>query len=258
MHILSLLLLSVCDAGDARGSHNFLAMASFEDAGDGEGAAAAAEVGDLALSLAGASIKAGGAAEEGEAVGSVGDAKAAYLGNEPVDFSSPVVMCYCPHCSMPQEYCQYGPKFKELCLPHMQATLSDAELAQALGQASLEGGVKDVGPKKSRIVSKEAAVMETKIVIARIQRQKKKFVTSVLGLDTVPALKGKLDEAAKFFKKKFSCGASVGETPSGAMEVVIQGDVSLELPDKIMQEYKGVAPAMIFFQETATVQRRYA
>ena len=158
---------------------------------------------------------------------------------------------------MPSEYCQYGPKFKELCLPHMQSIFTEEALARALGQASLEGGVKDVGPKKSRIVSKVAEVLETKIIIARIQRQKKKFVTSVLGLDTVPTLRGKLDEAAKFFKKKFSCGASVSETPSGALEVVIQGDVSLELPERIMQEYKGVTGSMIFFQEGPSSLRCY-
>lgn len=174
-----------------------------------------------------------------------------------VDFSNPIIVEYCLHCSMPNEYCQYGPQFKDKCLPYMQANMSEEELARALGQVSLAGGIQEVGPKKSRIVKKDAEVFETKIVIARIQRQKKKFVTSVLGLDTVASLKGKLDDAAKFFKKKFSCGASVGETPSGALEVVIQGDVSLELPDKLMSEYK-VSPSNIWFLEAKDQLRCYA
>ena len=175
-----------------------------------------------------------------------------------VDASSPLSVAYCPHCSMPPEYCQYGPHFKDKCLPHMQNTMTEEALARALGQVSLAGGIPEVGGgKKSRIVSKEAAVMETKVVIARVQRQKKKFVTSVLGLDTVPVLKGKLEDAAKFFKKKFSCGASVGETPSGALEVIIQGDVSLELPERIIAEYK-IAPKTIFFLEGKDSLKCYA
>lgn len=49
-------------------------------------------------------------------------------------------------------------------------------------------------------------MLETKIVIARIQRQKRKFVTAVAGLDTVPDLK--IKDAARVFGKKFSSGIS--------------------------------------------------
>ncbi len=40
---------------------------------------------------------------------------------------------------------------------------------------------KGVGSKK-----KAAAAVETRVVVARIQRQKRKFITVVSGLDTVP------------------------------------------------------------------------
>ena len=33
---------------------------------------------------------------------------------------------------------------------------------------------------------KKVVVVEVKIIIARVQRQKRKFVTTVVGLDTVP------------------------------------------------------------------------
>ena len=176
---------------------------------------------------------------------------------EQVVYGTPLVVEYCPHCSMPFEYCQYSPTFKERCLPFLQSKLTEEELARALGQTSLEGGIVDVGGKKSRIVSKEVAVLVTKVVIARIQRQKKKYDTSVLGLETVPALKGKLEDAAKFFKKKFSCGASVGKTPSGAPEVTIQGDVSLELPDRLIAEYK-IAPESIWYLDGKDSLRCFA
>ena len=61
--------------------------------------------------------------------------------------------------------------------------------------------------------------VEMRVVIAKIQRQKRKFVTAVAGLETVPGLK--IKDAAKLFGKKFSSGASVQESASGAKEVHI-------------------------------------
>ena len=176
-----------------------------------------------------------------------------------VDFNNPLVVQYCPHCSMPQEYCQYGPLFKDRCLPHMQSSMSEEAVARALGQVSHEGGIVDVagGGKKSRVVTKEVTALETKVIIARIQRQKKKFDTAVTGLETIAALKGKLEDAAKFFKKKFSCGASVNKTASGTLEVVIQGDVSLDLPERLIAEYK-IAPNSIFYLDGKDALRCYA
>jgi hypothetical protein len=29
----------------------------------------------------------------------------------------PVTVVYCPHCTMPPEYCEYGPCYEERCLP---------------------------------------------------------------------------------------------------------------------------------------------
>jgi len=88
--------------------------------------------------------------------------------------------------------------------------------------------------------------MTTKIVIARIQRQKKKFITSVVGLDTIPEVK--IKDVAKLFGKKFSSGASVGETAAGLKEVTVQGDVSFDVPPLLVSEYQ-VDPRSIFFAD---------
>lgn len=40
----------------------------------------------------------------------------------------------------------------------------------------------------------------------------------------------KIKDAAKKIGKQFACGSSVSKAPSGAEEVVIQGDVLLDLP----------------------------
>ena len=55
-------------------------------------------------------------------------------------------------------------------------------------------------------------------------------------------------DAAKLFGKKFSSGASVGESPSGQKEVTIQGDVTFDLPPLLMKEFK-VPPSCIYFLE---------
>lgn len=47
----------------------------------------------------------------------------------------------------------------------------------------------------------------------------------------------KLKDASKLFGKKFSSGASITETASGAKEIVIQGDVSMELPNLLAREF---------------------
>jgi len=48
----------------------------------------------------------------------------------------------------------------------------------------------------------------------------------------------KIKDAAKAFGKKFSSGASIGDTPTGGKEVVIQGDVLLDLPLLLINEFK--------------------
>jgi len=103
---------------------------------------------------------------------------------------------------------------------------------------------------------KKKGVAEPRIVISRVQRQKRKFITVVVGLDTVPDLK--IKDAAKVFGRKFSSGSSVSDTPQGGKEVVIQGDVTFELPQLLVSEFK-IPPTMIFLlDEGSTVPRPYA
>jgi density-regulated protein DRP1 len=63
-------------------------------------------------------------------------------------------------------------------------------------------------------------------------------MTIISGLESVPELK--IKEAAKACGRKFSSGASVSETPTGAKEVVIQGDVFFEIPTFLINEFKVV------------------
>jgi hypothetical protein len=37
----------------------------------------------------------------------------------------PLTVLYCPHCTMPPEYCEYGPCYEERCLPWKQQQQND-------------------------------------------------------------------------------------------------------------------------------------
>lgn len=176
--------------------------------------------------------------------------------------SEPIKVQYCPRCTLPPEFCEYGQLFEE-CLPwilrNCKTALSPDILSKLMEKASLEeSGDQDgidklekeqkksskkgnAGPKK------KAALGECIVTISRIQRQKKKFVTSVRGLETVPDLK--IKDAAKIFGKKFSSGASISDLATGGKEITIQGDVSFDLPALLMSDVFKISASSIFFLE---------
>jgi len=45
---------------------------------------------------------------------------------------------------------------------------------------------------------------------------------------------------AKEFGKKFATGSSVTKTPSGGEEIVVQGDVSEEIEDYLLEKHKDI------------------
>jgi density-regulated protein DRP1 len=69
------------------------------------------------------------------------------------------------------------------------------------------------------------------ITIKRQERNKRKHITSVHGLD---AFGLDLKKVAKFFAQKFATGSSVSKNPQGLDEVVVQGDVTEEIVSGIL------------------------
>lgn len=61
---------------------------------------------------------------------------------EPFDFTKPRKVTYCPTCSLPPEYCEYGQTF-EKCLPwileNCPEAVSEDILAKMMGEVSIEG-----------------------------------------------------------------------------------------------------------------------
>lgn len=66
------------------------------------------------------------------------------------------------------------------------------------------------------------------VQIKRVERNKRKYVTVVEGLEAHGL---DLKKVAKEWGKKFATGSSVTKTPSGGEEVTVQGDVAYDIEE---------------------------
>lgn len=104
---------------------------------------------------------------------------------------------------------------------------------------------KDTAKKEAKAAAAESKLQEkrenSKILIKRVERTKRKYVTVVSGLEHFDL---DLKKISKDFGKKFATGSSVTKTPSGGEEIVVQGDVSDEIFDIFVDshEYKDKIP----------------
>ncbi|XP_065831425.1 density-regulated protein-like [Oscarella lobularis] len=136
---------------------------------------------------------------------------------------------YCGVCTMPTEYCEYGPDPAK-CKTWLQQNHPD--LVQDDNEDDAGGAVKKKqtrGGKALRKAEKKREV-EKKIVISKVTRNKRKYVTVVVGLGTYGI---NLKKTSKLFATHFSCGSSV----TGEDEIVIQGDVCGDIVDYLLERF---------------------
>lgn len=107
-----------------------------------------------------------------------------------------------------------------------------------------------VADKKKRrgASAKKSSKADTRIIIQVIKRTKKKAVTIVVGMDTVPNVKPNLKDVSQKFSRRFAGSSSVKDTAKGGKEVIIQGDHSYDVADFIIQNF-GVSGEDIFLDE---------
>ncbi|UPX11803.1 Translation machinery-associated protein 22 [Ascochyta rabiei] len=163
----------------------------------------------------------------------------------------PIKVTYCGVCTLPPEYCEFGGTTKK-CEewladehPAMHEVLYSQEaLAQNLSSLSVEAqkrAEKDAVKKANKAASAEKREAETrassKIIIKRIERNKRKYVTAVSGLE---AFGLDMKKVSKDFGKKFATGASVTKLPGGGEEITVQGDLSEDIEDFLVKTYKEV------------------
>ncbi|TVY56070.1 Translation machinery-associated protein 22 [Lachnellula cervina] len=158
---------------------------------------------------------------------------------------------YCGVCSLPPEYCEFGGTVKK-CQEWLQKTNEDMydrlwsedALAAATSTLSLDARKRAEKDAHKKALKAEAAELKqaqtlssSKVTIKRVERNKRKYVTAVSGLEAF-GLENK--KVAKDFGKKFATGASVTKVPSGGEEIVVQGDVSEEIEEFILEKYRVV------------------
>eukprot|EP01016_Furgasonia_blochmanni_P024615 TRINITY_DN2654_c0_g1_i1.p1 TRINITY_DN2654_c0_g1~~TRINITY_DN2654_c0_g1_i1.p1 ORF type:complete len:266 (-),score=70.56 TRINITY_DN2654_c0_g1_i1:161-958(-) len=180
----------------------------------------------------------------------------------------PIQVIYCPICTLPPEYCSYGPGPLDKCAtwlkdnhpamfeefypngvpapknaPKEAAPPKDENKAAATPEEEKSGEKKvqfaepDAAPKKE----KKAKVVD-QIVITTSKRNNKKFLTTVAGLDKIGI---NVKDAQKKFGKKFACGASVLADNS----IEIQGDIAYELEEYILKEFPTIKGEQIVIKE---------
>ncbi|OSS51045.1 hypothetical protein B5807_04057 [Epicoccum nigrum] len=163
----------------------------------------------------------------------------------------PVKVTYCGVCTLPPEYCEFGGTTKkceewlEKTHPDMHTKLYSQEaLAQNLSALSVDAqkrAEKDAAKKANKAASAAQREAETrassKITIKRIERTKRKYVTAVSGLE---AFGLDIKKVSKDFGKKFATGASVTKLPGGGEEITVQGDLSEDIEEFILEKYREV------------------
>lgn len=106
-------------------------------------------------------------------------------------------------------------------------------------EKKLDGLDLDADKKKQRgAAAKKVNKVNTRIVIQKISRNRKKAVTHVVGMETVPGLK--LKEVSKAFSKQFAGSSSVKDK-----EIIIQGDHTVEVAEMIVEKF-GVSEDAVF------------
>lgn len=121
-----------------------------------------------------------------------------------------VVVEYCAICSLPKDYCQYGPSWDK----HPEASSEPQVKAPtvAAGKASSGGA----------------------IIIKIAPRVGRRYLTTICGLEQFDVDLGK---ACKVFAKKFACGVGKKED-SG--EIEIQGDVEETIVATITSNWSNI------------------
>lgn len=156
----------------------------------------------------------------------------------------PRIVLYCEVCSYPPEYCEFGLSFNR-CKQWLQENhaevfnglYSDEALANATSTLSLEKEekiskeiLKKQQKEEARVERELAKKMQSKVIIKRIERNKRKHIISITGLEVFDI---ELKKLSKTFSSKFATGCSVSKTADKKDELLVQGDLSDEAKEFI-------------------------
>lgn len=188
------------------------------------------------------------------------------------------VVEYCPICTFPCEYCEYGSSVSkcranlEETKPELYAQLYSAEAVsdklKSLTTEQVESLERDSAKRERKAEAKaekeRAQLAASKVTLSRIARTKRKAITCVNGLHLFSPPLPPLKAIAKALSTRFATGAAVTQSVQnpGVDEIHIQGDVVDDLRNLLIQRQKpfdtlppegegGLAAANIVFDEKA-------
>uniref|UniRef100_A0A2P2IJP4 Translation machinery-associated protein 22 n=1 Tax=Rhizophora mucronata TaxID=61149 RepID=A0A2P2IJP4_RHIMU len=177
----------------------------------------------------------------------------------------PVRVLYCAVCSLPAEYCEFGPNF-EKCKPWLienapdlypdllkEANAKDADkVADQFQSTGIFSTAGDAAAPSGTAAGTSAPQQEVKrlpggkikkkekpeVVIEKVTRNKRKSITTVKGLELFGV---KLSDASKKLGKKFATGASVVKGPTEKEQIDVQGDIAYDIVDFLTETWPEVA-----------------
>lgn len=113
----------------------------------------------------------------------------------------------------------------------------------ALSLEARERAAKDSAKKEAKAALDETRDQErkavSKIQIHRVERNKRKFVTVISGLEAFGLDNKKI---AKELGKKFATGSSVTKSATGSEEITVQGDVNHDVEEWLCDTYGDTIP----------------
>ncbi|XVE53892.1 hypothetical protein DITRI_Ditri03aG0038500 [Diplodiscus trichospermus] len=169
-----------------------------------------------------------------------------------------VKVLYCPVCSLPAEYCEFGPEFEKCkpwlinnapeLYPHLLKEADEKEAEKVSEQLQSVGDTSSAKQEEvkrlpgGKIKKKE----KQEVVIEKVVRNRRKCITIVKGLDLFGI---KLTDASKKLGKKFATGASVVKGPTDKEQIDVQGDIAYDIVEFITETWPAVPETAIFFIE---------
>lgn len=177
----------------------------------------------------------------------------------------PVRVLYCQVCSLPAEYCEFGPDF-ERCKPWLIQNAPDLypdllkeanakesdKVADQLRSTGItsggEGGTSATKPEEVKRLpgGKVKKKDKQEVIIEKVVRNKRKCITTVKGLELFGV---KLSDASKKLGKKFATGASVVKGPTEKEQIDVQGDIAYDIVEFITDTWPDVPESAIYFIE---------
>lgn len=100
------------------------------------------------------------------------------------------------------------------------------------------GGVDAATKKKRRgaAAKKTVGSAAIRVVVSKVSQKKKRHLTVVSGMETVPNLK--LKDVSKAFSKRFAGSSSVKENAKGEKEIIIQGDHMYDVAEMVVDKFE--------------------